>query len=200
MRKKLESMVVLCAKELDALDADWAIGGAVAMGVHGYERATTDVDMFIGDDVREDILARLRTQRVPIVEAMAPIHYAIIPDTKHPDERVDLLFPALGVESLAIMAAKRAPLFGASLPIWPLPHVAAAKLVVDPELDPERALKDGADLRELRDRGMLDVARIGDILDDVGDRAARTRLHALIRGEHSSPDHAHPPRVTRRRR
>src|SRR5687767_11340801 len=98
MSKSVERIVLACAKELDALDADWAIGGAAAMAVHGYERATKDIDLFIGDDVREELLDRLRARALPILAAMPPIHYALVPNPRRPDERVDLLFPALGVE------------------------------------------------------------------------------------------------------
>jgi hypothetical protein len=55
-----------CADELDALDADWAVAGATAMQVHGYTRATRDVDLFIGDDVRPELLARLRARAIPV--------------------------------------------------------------------------------------------------------------------------------------
>ncbi len=45
IRRALVRPLSILAEELDALDADWAIAGATAMGVHGYERATNDVDV-----------------------------------------------------------------------------------------------------------------------------------------------------------
>jgi hypothetical protein len=39
MRRDVARLLQICAEELDDLDADWAVGGATAMAVHGYERA-----------------------------------------------------------------------------------------------------------------------------------------------------------------
>lgn len=185
MKKPVARVLVACARELDALDADWAIGGAVAMGVHGYDRATADVDVFVGDDARADLQAALAARGIELVPTMAPMHYSIIPDRKKPDERVDVLFPALGVESLAIMAATRERVAGVAkgrLPVWPLAHLAAHKLVTDPAVDPSRAAKDGADLRELWARGLIETEKVRTLLEDVRDRGAIRRLATLVRG------------------
>ncbi len=182
MTPKVRRAVLQCARELDALGADWAVGGAVAMGVHGYERATADVDVFIADDVREELLERLTRRGMVPLAAMEPFHYTVVPDVKNPEARVDLLFPALGVESLALMAATRKELFGKLLPVWPLAHLVAHKLVTDPAVDPDRAAKDAGDLSELRARGLIDAEKVGELLDDVRDRGARARLAQLVRG------------------
>lgn len=167
-------------KALDDLEADWAVGGAVAMAAHGYTRETADVDVFIGDDVREELLARLAAdESLDVIELMAPFHYGVVQKGGSTAARLDLLFPALGIESLAVMAARRASVFGESIPIWPLPHIVAAKLVTDPQVDPARAAKDAQDLRELRDRGLIDVLRVHELLEDVRDRGARQRLAEL---------------------
>lgn len=179
--KPVARIVVACARELDRLGADWAIGGAVAMAAQGYVRATGDVDLFVGDDVRAELLAALRKRSIPVIETMEPVHYTIIPDRTKPDSRVDLLFPALGIETLAMMAATRLPLFGKRLPVWPLPHIVAHKLATDPEVDADRAAKDASDLRELRARGLVDTLKIAELLDDVRDGAAKTRLFELMR-------------------
>jgi hypothetical protein len=54
--RALLRLLDVCAQQLDALEADWAIAGATALAVHGYERATKDIDLFMGDDAREALL------------------------------------------------------------------------------------------------------------------------------------------------
>jgi hypothetical protein len=170
-----------CAEELDALGADWAVAGATAMQAHGYTRATRDVDLFIGDDARAELLARLRSRSVPVKAIFSPHHYRIDPaGRKDPEASVDLLFPSLGVESLGLLAAKRGLIDGATMPIVPLPHLVALKLTTDPTIDPSRYLRDRADLVALRDRGLVDATRVREILEDVSDRDARARLIELF--------------------
>jgi len=172
-----------CAHELDALGADWAVAGATAMQVHGYARATRDVDLFIGDDARSDLLARLRARTIPVKAIFSPHHYRIDPPgRKDPEASIDLLFPALGVESLGLLAAKRGPVEGTEMPIVPIHHIVALKLTTDPHIDPSRYVRDQADLVALRDRGLVDPARVAEILEDVSDVDARARLTELVAG------------------
>lgn len=171
----------VCAEELDALGADWAVAGATAMQVHGYARATRDVDLFVGDDVRLELLGRLRARKLSPTAIFSPHHYRVAPaDRRDPEASIDLLFPALGVESLGLLAATRERVDGADLPILPMQHIVALKLTTDPAIDPSRYLRDQADLVALRDRGLVDSSRVAQILDDVGDREARARLVDLV--------------------
>jgi hypothetical protein len=138
IRRELRRPLTVLAEELDALGADWAIGGATALAVH-----------------------------------------AVVPRARTPDIRIDLLFPALGVESLGLMAARRAPIAGRDMPVVPLPHLVAAKLAVDPDEDRDRYLEDQQDLRALWARGLVDVGAVEQVLHDTGDRDAVRRLHEL---------------------
>lgn len=170
----------VCAQELDDLSADWAVAGATAMQVHGYARATRDVDLFIGDDVRRELLQRLRDRGLPASAIFSPHHYRITPPGRRdPEAAIDLLFPALGVESLGLLAARRHELDGAELPVMPIEHIVALKLTTDPSIDPSRYQRDQADLLALRDRGLVDPARVAQVLEDVDDREARARLTQL---------------------
>lgn len=72
------------------------------------------------------------------------------------------------------------------MPVWPLPHVVAAKILVDPAVDPDRARRDANDLEELWLRGLIDVDRVFEVLDDVGDREARARFARFLE-EHRPP-------------
>jgi hypothetical protein len=72
-------------------------------------RATKDVDLFIADDVRDRLLERLAARELAIEHVFPPFHFSIAPPgAVDPEARLDLLFPALGVESLALMAARPA--------------------------------------------------------------------------------------------
>ncbi len=181
MDADLTKLLRTVARELDELDADWAVGGAVAMGTHGFVRATQDIDLFIADEVREDLLERLSAQGIYAEEVFEPVHYTIVPRRQAADVRLDLLFPASAPETLAMMQARRAKVAGVDVPVWPLEHLVAAKLLTDPLIDPDRARKDGRDLDDLHLRGLVDRQRVLGVLDDVGDRGARERLHELVR-------------------
>lgn len=104
MDDELRRLLVVCAEVLDDLDADWAVGGALAMAAHGFTRQTEDVDICIGDDVREELLERLTRRGHDPQEVFEPIHYALVPNLAKPEVRIDLLFPSSAPETLAIMA------------------------------------------------------------------------------------------------
>lgn len=179
----LKKALRVCAEELDQLGADWAIAGATAMRAHGYTRATRDVDIFVGDDVRGELLTRLRNRGAAAKPIFQPHHYRITPrGSKDPEAAIDLLFPSLGVESLGLLAATRTPIEGVAMPVLPIHHIIALKLTTDPNIDASRYVRDAADLIALRDRGLVDPTRVGVILDDVDDPDARRRLTKLVSG------------------
>ncbi len=180
----LKKVLLVCAEQLDDVGADWAIGGATAMQAHGYSRATRDVDLFIGDDARTELLARLRARGLAAKAIFSPHHYRIDPPARRdPEASIDLMFPALGIESLGLMAATRTRIDGTEMPVVPIHHLVALKLTTDPKIDPSRYLRDQADLLALRDRGLIDPLRVGEILEDVNDAEARLRLRQLVAGK-----------------
>lgn len=173
--RALRALFALCARELDKLEADWAVGGAFAMGAHGYTRATRDIDLFIGDDVREDLLAALRARGVAVEEVVEDIHYAAIPDRRDPEERVDLLFPSSEPDVSALMAARPAKVLDRQVPVWPLHYIVANKLLSERD-------KDAQDLGELRKRGLIDAPRVLEVLQEMREPAAIRRLARLVHG------------------
>lgn len=172
---KLRALFARCARTLAALDADWAVGGAFAMAAHGYTRATRDIDLFIGDDAREPLLAALRSQGVAVDEVLEHIHYAAIPDRRDPEERIDLLFPSSEPDVSALMAARPASVLRYRVPVWPLHLIVVAKLLSDRD-------KDRHDLAELRKRGLIDAGRVLDVLQEMKEPTAIRRLRALVGG------------------
>jgi hypothetical protein len=203
--KKLLALLRTCAQNLDALGAEWAMTGATAMSAYGYERATKDIDLFVADDVRVEFLQRLRTAGFPVEDVMPPAHYSVEPrNNRDREKRIDLLFPAMGVESLGLMAARRMRIEGLDIPVMPLPHLVAIKLQTDPAFDPDRYAKDQQDLRELRSRGLIDIDRVQTVLDDVRDPSAVRRLQDLMtaadRYQDRAPGQPQPPSTRGRRR
>jgi hypothetical protein len=179
----LAKLLKICAVELEDLQADWAVSGATAMATHGYERATKDVDLFIAEEVREPFFARLADRGLTVEEVFPPVHFSLSPKrSRDPELHLDLLFPAPGVGCLGLVAARPGLVAGREMPVVPLQYLVAAKLLVDPEEDRERYDKDLQDLRALRLRGLIDPVRVRSVLEDVGDRGAIVRLHALLRG------------------
>lgn len=175
---KLRALFARCARTLAALDADWAVGGAFAMAAHGYTRATRDIDLFIGDDVREPLLASLRARGVAVDEILEHIHYAAIPDRRDPEARVDLLFPSSEPDVSAMMSARPAQVLRRRVPVWPLHLIVANKLLSERD-------KDAHDLAELRKRGLIDAGRVLEVLQELGERGAIKRLQALVGGRRS---------------
>lgn len=197
--KDLLRIVDLCAEELDGADAEWALGGAHAMAVHGYVRATKDVDLFVADDARRRLLQRLEAEGYAVRDVFPPSHHSVSPPrSRDPEARVDLLFPALGIESLALLAARRHRVSGRHLPVFPLEHVVAIKLQADPSFERDRYHKDLHDLRALRERGLIDEGRVHTVLVDVGDRGAKSRLVELMKGPRRSATKR--PETPRKRR
>lgn len=172
---KLRALFARCVRELERLDADWAVGGAFAMAAHGYTRETSDIDLFIGDDAREPLLAALRARGVAVDEVLEDIHYAAIPDRRDPEQRIDLLFPSSEPDVSALMAARPASVLRRRVPVWPLHLIVAAKLM-------SSRAKDAHDIVELHKRGLIDAGRVLDALQDMGEPAAIKRLQALVRG------------------
>jgi hypothetical protein len=188
--RELSKLLRLCAKKLDAIDAEWAIAGAAAMAAHGYERQTKDIDVFVADDAREELIDYLASRGVTVTHIMPPSHYIIRPPkTLDLDKRIDILFPALGIESLGLMAARRHTIDGQDVPVLQIEHVIALKLQTDPTFDRDRYAKDAQDLQELRARGLIDPHRVRVVLEDVSDQAAIDRLDNLnaLEGDLQTP-------------
>lgn len=90
------------------LGIQYAIGGGVAVQVHGYRRTTADVDLFILEADRERVLKEFRSYTgMRVEEAFAPHHYIIqYRSTRDPEVRIDLLIPAGEPELSAIEYAE----------------------------------------------------------------------------------------------
>jgi len=194
MRRELVPAFRECTRALRPMDTEWAIGGAEAMAAHGYQRETLDVDFFIGDDAREELLATLERRRLPVITVLEGVHYAVTPNLKQDDVRIDLLFPSDEPEVTAIWKPTDAVIADEKVPVIRLEYIVASKLLTDPAS--ERGQKDAGDLSELHRRGMIDGPTVLEVLNHCPGRGpAKQRLMDLIAG----PERSHAPRQRRAR-
>lgn len=164
------------ARILRPLDTEWAIGGAVAMAANGYLRATTDVDVFVADEAREELLEGLERLGHAVRTINAPLQYSVGPEHK---DHVEFLFPSDMPEVQAIWKPMDVVVKGEVMPVMRCEYLVAAKLLIEPN-DPRHG-KDGHDLLALRDRGLIDGPKVLEVLDDCpGSRAAKSRLRDLL--------------------
>lgn len=161
--------------------APFAVGGGIAVNVHGYERETRDVDLFFGAETfRGDVLRAFRAMGFEIDGAMSPHLYFAFPRwSRSPRTRIDLMFSA---EAVPIDAAER-PVkvrrWGLSFPVVTPEHLALLKF------DSDRP-RDERDLEELYELGAFDPAAASELLSDLdGPGAARAFRKRLVqlRGE-----------------
>jgi hypothetical protein len=165
---------------LDALpELDWAVGGAVAMALHGYSRHTDDLDVFFrGADVNR-VLHTLRRLGVRFATIADPFHYAIFPDLTDPDRRIDLLFAWDDVEADAIAFPDDVALElggrAVSVRYFPLTLLVAAKARSDRPRDHD-------DVARMAERGLFDPAEVALALARLGEGdEVLDRLAALCR-------------------
>src|SRR5271157_3543045 len=77
------------------IDRPYAIGGALAMGAHGYRRHTDDVDAYVVYEDRGDWIRALRERGLTVTPLFTGVHYvAYLPEHNDPEIRIDLLVPA----------------------------------------------------------------------------------------------------------
>jgi hypothetical protein len=94
MKNQLSDLITLVTDAVQESGIQtWAIGGGIAVRVHGYERETKDVDAFFLPEDRNRILRAFRGQGWHPEAVMAPFHYVVIPDGRSFARRIDVMFP-----------------------------------------------------------------------------------------------------------
>lgn len=161
---------------LRPLDTEWAIGGAVAMAAHGYLRATTDIDIFVADEAREELFEGLEALGHRVRTVNEPLQYAVGPEDH---EHVEFLFPTDMPEVSAIWKPIDVIVKGEVMPMMRGEYLVASKLLIEPD-DP-RFAKDLGDLVAMHERGLIDGPKVLEVLDDCpGATAAKRRLAELL--------------------
>jgi len=140
------------------LGVSYAIGGAVAMNVHGYRRHTDDVDLFVNEEDRPTVLRALRGAGLVTSAMMAPyVYIAKFPEETDPDIRIDVLVPEADPELSAIEMPVLAKILDAELRIFTPEMIALSKFYSE---RPE----DHRDLQKMWELGLLDVPALRRLL------------------------------------
>ena len=154
----------------------YAIGGAVAMGFHGFARYTADLDLFARTEDRFAVFQSLRKAGLVVEEVVDPwLYSARLPGET--EVRVDILFPEDALERRAIrdpdlVTVERLK----GVRIFPANLLAAAKFRSDRP-------KDASDLEGMWRLGLFDpdsVARTLASEDSREGRAFRKRIAGFV--------------------
>ncbi len=134
---RLRDAAIKAAAQLERLGVRYALGGGLAVGAHGYVRATTDVDFLVGEEAFE--------HHGPLVNFKAGIPIEV------DGIRIDYLSPiSLGPQLEEVL---NNPLVSEGLPVVPVDVLIYMKLVARRRkdlVDVIELVKAGADLRGVR--------------------------------------------------
>lgn len=179
--EKLLPFLKTWAPELSKREFDWAVGGALAMQVHGYQRETRDIDLFFAPEQREAVLSFFDERGIETHEVHGPFHYAISPFPAEPDLRFDLLFPYDRPDITAVAFPTHAEVSGVTVPVWRIEHIVAAKLTS------MGRPKDEHDVRALWDLRLFEPEQVREVLREIGRKDAVDRLSEVIAPRATKP-------------
>ena len=147
----LEAVLRQAAADLDAVEARWAVVGALAVSVWTEPRFTRDVDIAVAaadDRAAEDLVHRLAGLGYEIVasveqEATGRLATVRLRSGTEPEEApvLDLLFASSGIEPEIVRAAEIVEVFpGLRLPVAQAGHLIALKLLSQADARPQDAV------------------------------------------------------------
>jgi len=155
----------------------YAIGGALAMGAHGYRRHTNDVDVFVNHKDRGEWIRALRARGLTVVPLFAGVHYAAyLPDNKDPEVRLDLLVPAEDPDLSAIEVPDTATIANRTVDVWPIDLLVVAKFR-------STRKEDRADVGKMFERGLFDPKSVRSIMRTIGETDVAKRFWKKYGGE-----------------
>jgi len=110
----------------------YAIGGALAMAAHGYQRQTTDVDAFLLEKDRWAWIRAAQKTGLTVDPVFRGHHYiAFLPEHGDPRVRIDLMFPAEASEVQAIRSPAAGEIGGVRAKVIKLEMMAVMKFLSD---------------------------------------------------------------------
>ena len=140
------------------LKLSYAIGGALAMGAHGYRRHTSDVDAYVVYGEHGQWLRALRTRGLIVEPLFRGVQYiAQLSRQSDPAERIDVLVPAGDPEMSAIEVPDSGIIANRPAEIWPVSLLVIAKFRSDRP-------KDQVDVEEMFDRGLFDPSEVRTVM------------------------------------
>lgn len=117
-------------------DLPVAIGGGLAVNLHGVERHTDDVDAFFRQDDRIRVLRALRREGLTVDKVFGGFHYvAYEPGAPDLRVRIDLMFPAGDPELAAVENPVIMDRWDERIPAFPVELLVLAKFYSDQPLD-----------------------------------------------------------------
>jgi hypothetical protein len=187
---RLAQSMVECARALGSAHIPFAVAGAFAVAMHGYVRATRDIDFLVRSSDRDAAVAaleRLGYRCIHSSNGLVQLERLPLPELPGVVERVDLLLSAHDIGHRAIETAMGAPMAWQRerLPVVPLETLIMMKLMAV-SANPRR-LQDLVDVRALlmQSNGRLDVDAMRGIADWMGIEVRRLLDAELSR----PPDH-----------
>ncbi len=113
-----------------------AIGGGLAVNLHGVERHTNDVDAFFREADRQRVVRALRRAGLTVDKVFGGFHYvAYEPASSDLRVRIDLMFPAGDPELAAVESPAERRKWGLTIPTFPVELLVLAKFYSDQPLD-----------------------------------------------------------------
>ncbi len=174
---EVEQLLDLFLAAAEAVGRPYAIGGAVAMGAHGYWRNTDDVDAFVAYEDRVDWVRALRAQGLTVTPLFAGVHYvALLPEHNDPEKRIDLLVPAEDPDLSAVEVPDSMAIEGRQAEVWPIDLLVIAKFR-------STRIEDRADVEKMFERGLFDPESVRSIMLHMGETSLAGRFWKKYGGE-----------------
>ena len=173
---RLVDLIERAHRALEPLGVPYAVGGALAMAAHGYERQTSDLDVFARFKDRGAVLRALREQGLEVEPLFGGVHYiAYDPAHRDPRIRIDVLVPQEQPFLSALRRPVRAEIAGREMNVFPLVALVAAKAQSD---RPE----DHGDVAAMHERGMFNPKEVARRIESYDPAEAKrfARLMARI--------------------
>lgn len=144
----------------------YAIGGGFALRAYGYARYTSDVDVFVLDEHRSEVIQALKGVGLTVEPLKPPFHYiAYLPEHNDLDVRIDIMLPAEEPELSATEWPSRETIAGLKFNVIDNTLLMAMKFYSDRP-------KDHADLAEMLRRNLMDPDATATIIASVDPESA----------------------------
>jgi hypothetical protein len=160
---------------LDREGIRFAIVGALALHTYGYSRATNDVDLLVGSEARDRLIAFLEKRGFETLHRSDGYSNHLHADPAF--GRLDVIYVDQDTEAKIFAEARSASLAGMSVVVPKPEHLAAMKIHAMKN-DPSRAFQEMADIQFLMKLPGVDRGQIRGYFEESGQLE---RFHELER-------------------
>jgi hypothetical protein len=157
------------------IGAEWGVIGGLAMAVHGSSRTTLDVDIVVDADVQDKLITFLQSQGFETLHRSTGYsnHLHVDPDLG----RIDVVYVSSDTSRQIIKNMNDHPGPGGMKISVPRPEHLAAMKAYSIKNDPERTLRELADIRVLLDAPGVDREEINSYFVRYGLEELLDRLY-----------------------